>query len=226
MSYQIVTTYEEACQAVQHWGLLPLSSFIPDHPSLEAITPREAWHTGLQSDPWLWRDRFAVEGTAAYGRFIAGKPLLVSRELFPLVACLLGSTKTVAERFQAGVLARSTLKIYGLIAEHDGIDVKTLKKLADMQDKGEKNAFDHALVDLQGSAEIVISGLADRLNEHGNKSGWNSTCYMLAPRWMEQAHIEAASLTPEAARAGLQDWSASRWEASAQAYIEKKTSQR
>ncbi len=38
MSRRIVKTYEEACRAVEQLGILPLSGFIPAHPSLESIT--------------------------------------------------------------------------------------------------------------------------------------------------------------------------------------------
>lgn len=221
MSHQI-ETYEEACQAIAQWGIVPLSSFIPAHPSLEAITRPEAWHTGLQSDPWLWRDRLPAEGVAAYGRFLAGKPLLIAREVFPLVKCLLRPAETIDERYMAGLLARSTVRIYELISEQDGIDVKALRKLAGMQDKANKNAFDHALIDLQSSADILISGISERLNEHGNKSGWNSTCYMLADHWMTEHATTSVELTRAEAKTQLFAWLESRWSAEALRYLRGK----
>src|SRR5215472_12294965 len=104
MQYPIVNTFEEACDVIEHIGILPLSSFIPDHPSLASITNAGAWHTGMETDPWLWRDFFAGEGVAAYGRFIAGKPIFISRELFPLVRSMLSQSKSVADRYAAGNL--------------------------------------------------------------------------------------------------------------------------
>lgn len=221
MSHQ-VETYEEACQAIAHWGIVPLSSFIPEHSSLEAMTRPEAWHTGLQTDPWLWRDRLPAEGVAAYGRFLAGKPLLVARDIFPLVKCLLSPAETLDERYMAGLLARSTVRLYELISEQDGIDVRALRKLAGMQDKADKNAFDHALIDLQSSADILISGISERLNEHGNKSGWNSTCYMLADHWMAEQAITPAKLTRDEAKSQLFAWLEPRWSAEALRYLRGK----
>src|SRR6266487_3728476 len=124
LSHPIVNTYEEACHVVEHLGILPLSSFIPGHPSLVSITQDAAWHTGTGTDPWLWRDRFAGEGLAAYGRFLANKPLLISREMFPLMRCLLAAPEMVEERYAAGVLARSATQIYECIKENEGIDVR------------------------------------------------------------------------------------------------------
>ena len=53
MPYPAVNTFEEACDIVDRMGILPLTSFIPDHPSLTSITNDGAWHTGMDTDPCL-----------------------------------------------------------------------------------------------------------------------------------------------------------------------------
>ncbi len=217
-----IKTYAEACDVVAQWGILPLSGFIPDHPSLDSITADEAWHTGTATDPWLWRDRFAGDGIAAYGRFIGDKPLLVSRDIFPLVRCLLYPGQTVEGRYAAGTLSKPARQMYAIVQENDGIDVRTLRAMTDMQQKSAKSAFDRALIELQNAADIVISGIAERLNEHGNKSGWNSTCYTLSERWMSRHGIEALALAPEEARARLFAWIEERWAEDAVRYLAKK----
>jgi hypothetical protein len=218
----IIETYEEACQAVEEWGIVPLSSCIPEHPSLESLTRPEAWHTGLLDDPWLWRDRLPAEGVAAYGRFFAGKPLLVASDLFPLLRCLLTPDEDVEERYEAGLLARSTVHVYRLISEQAGIDVKTLRRLAGLQDRAAKNEFDHALIDLQESGDILISGVAGRLNEHGNKSGWSSACYTLSEHWMEEHNLTLLTLSRDEARARLFARLEPRWSANALRYLRGK----
>ena len=222
MSHPIVNTYEEACDVIEQLGIVPLSSFIPDHPSLVSITQDAAWHTGTSTDPWLWRDRFAGEGVAAYGRFLAGKPILISKEIFPLVRCLLAPSETVADRYAAGILARPAVRIYECIRENEGIDVKALRRLTGMQGTSDKRAFDVSLTDLQSTADIVISGISERLNEHGNKSGWNSTCYMLADRWMELHGIAAVLFRREEAKTKLYAWIEQRWDEGAVRYVERK----
>jgi hypothetical protein len=222
LSHPIVNTFDEACDVVEHLGILPLSSFIPGHPSLASITQDAAWHTGADTDPWLWRDRFASEGVAAYGRFLAGKPLLISRELFPLVRCMLAPSETVAGRYTAGILARSAARIYDCIRENDGIDVRTLRMLTGMQRTSDKRAFERSLIDLQSTADIVISGISERLNEHGNKSGWNSTCYMLADNWMERHRIAPVLCTREEAKTKLYARFEQRWDENAVRYLKRK----
>jgi hypothetical protein len=222
VSHLIVKTYEEASGAVAQLGILPLSRSIPAHPSLDSITEPAAWHTGTDTDPWHWRDRFASEGIAAYGRFIGPRPILIAQGIFPLVKSLLASPQTVKERYTVGLLARSTVQIYEIIQQNQGIEVRVLRKLAGMQDKGDKNAFDHALIDLQNTANIVISGMAENRNGLGKKSGWNGTCYILAEDWMEEHSIKQLSLTPTDAKTQLFAWLKPRWEENAILYLQKK----
>ena len=222
MSHPIAITYEEASEVVEHLGILPLSSFIPGHPSLASITRPDAWHTGADTDPWLWRDRFAIEGIAAYGRFLGDKPLLISRAMFAVMRCLLAQAETVEERYAAGLLAKATLRIYNCVRENDDIDVRTLRTLTGMQHASDKSAFDRSLNELQNTAEVVISGISERLNPQGNKSGWNSTCYMLADNWMERHGIVKAQQPPAEAKTKLYAWIEPRWEERAVQYLKKR----
>lgn len=222
MSHLIVKTYAEASEAVERLGILPLSGFIPEHPSLDSMTEPQAWHTGSEIDPWHWRDRFASEGIAAYGRFIGPRPSLIARGVFPLVKCLLTPAQPMKERYASGLLARSTVQVYEIIQQNSGIEVRALRKLAGMQGKEEKKAFDQALIDLQNTADIVISGVAENRDEQGNKSGWNGTCYMLAGDWMEEHGIEPLELAPAEARAQLFAWLRPRWTEHALLYLQKK----
>lgn len=222
MPHHTVHTYEEACQVVEQLSVLPLSGFIPDHPALDSLTLSEAWHTGNETDPWHWRDRFASEGIAAYGRFIGPRPILVARGIFPLLKCLLTPPESVEERYAAGLLARSAVQVYNIIQGNNGIEVRLLRKQAGMQDKSSKAAFDHALIDLQNTADIVISGVAENVNDQGIKSGWNGTCYMLAEDWMKKHSIEPLTLARADARTQLFAWLKPRWAESAVRYLEKK----
>lgn len=222
MSYPTITTYPEACQAVAHLGILPLSATIPDHPSLADITARDAWHTSTETDPWRWRNRFATEGIAAYGRFIGSKPWLVAREVFPLVHCILAGSSSVEERYRAGAMARPATQLYAIIQQQEIIDVRELRKQSGMQGRDDKADFDRALIDLQNLTAIVMSGTAPHHNAEGSRSGWDGTCYMLADAWMRQHGIAATQSTPTEAHAQLLSWLTPRWEEGALAYVRKK----
>jgi hypothetical protein len=94
--------------------------------------------------------------------------------------------------------------------------------LTGMQHTSNKHAFDRSLTDLQSTADVVISGISERLNEHGNKSGWNSTCYMLADRWMVRHGIAPVLYTREEAKMKLYAWIEQRWDESAVRYMKRK----
>lgn len=94
--------------------------------------------------------------------------------------------------------------------------------LTGMQRTSDKRAFERSLIDLQSTADIVISGISERLNEHGNKSGWNSTCYMLADNWMERHRIAPVLCTREEAKTKLYARFEQRWDENAVRYLKRK----
>jgi hypothetical protein len=216
-----LNTFEEASAYVRKVGILPLSSFIPDYYSLESLTVHEQWHTGLASDPWLWRDRFAGEGVAAYGRFFAKKPLLIAAEWFPLVKNVLEEPYTIHERYDDGLLPKATVDLYQAVSSDEGIDVKQLRAKIGMTGKESKNEFDRSIIELQGTTDLVIAGISERLNANGVKSGWNSTCYMTAEHWMELHCLPKNTLSSHEAKGKLRALIEERCEGKARAYLIK-----
>lgn len=188
---------------------------------MESITDPASWHTGTDIDPWLWRDRFAGEGIAAYGRFFAKKPMFIADRYFPLVKGALGAEKPVEQRYRDGLLSNSTLKIYRAIEAQDGIDARSLRKVTGMQHKEDKNEFDKALIELQSAFHIVIVGISEKLNSLGLKSGWNSTCYILAERWMELHELPVFEGSKQEAKLVLQTFLQSQWNPAAYQYMLK-----
>jgi hypothetical protein len=201
----IVTTFEQATDLIREFGILPLANLIPEHPSLESLTPKEAWHNDHtpEADPWLWRDRFASEGVAAYGKFFKKKNILIAKELFPAVKAVLGEERTVDERYADGELSQAAMKIYEAIEQQGGIDTRALRKAVGMAQTEAKKDYDKALLELQESCDIVIAGVVARANDQGEKSGWNSMGYELADRWLVQKGVSAELPTVEEAKTQL-----------------------
>ncbi len=194
LEWSMVETFEEAGAVIAKVGILPLSGLFPEHPSLESLTRRDAWHTDLETDPWQWRSRFADEGVAAYGRFMAKKPLLVDAAWFPLLNAALKPVKSLRSRYEDGIVSKDVLRLFDLIEANEGIDTRELRRSAGLQDKESKKTFDDSLIELQSTGEIVISGVAERLNELGTKNGWNSTCYSLSAHWMRRHGLKTLQL--------------------------------
>jgi len=74
----LLATYQDFIHRVEELGFLPMSNILLGYPSLGAETPGHIWHTGLETDPWQWKDRAAGEKQLAYGCILGGHKGFVS----------------------------------------------------------------------------------------------------------------------------------------------------
>lgn len=195
-----VKTYDQAVRLIEEIGLLPLAPLIPDYPSLDSVTNSDSWHSGTEYDPWLWRTQFSADGIAGYGKFIKKKSILVSRELLPYVKSVLGSADSVEERYYNGNVSKEAFEIYKIVSEEAGIDTRTLRARAGLKEKEQKRIFENALLEMQGSMDIVISGIQEKINEKGEKSGWNSTAFETYDSWVIRNGIQTLKIERENAK--------------------------
>lgn len=199
MREYLINTYQEAIEVIKEVGILPLAGLVPNHPSLASITPEANWHTGSELDPWRWRTKFAVDGEAAYGKFLKKKAVLIAREWFPLVQAILGSKESMARRYEAGLVSHTAYQLYQLIQEEEGIETRALRTKAKLKDKESKKIYEQGITELQGSLDIVIAGVKPRTNELGEVNGWNSTSFQTTAYWMQEVGLEASPLSKEEA---------------------------
>ncbi|WP_404447131.1 hypothetical protein LG307_01275 [Sutcliffiella horikoshii] len=194
-----IHTYEEAVAVIKEVGLLPLAPLFDDYPSLGGMTPKEAWHSDTEQDPWIWRTQFAADGVAAYGKFIKKKAVFISKDILPMMLAALASQETVEKRYEKGEVSREALTLFSLISQNQGIDTRVLRAKAGMKEKEKKKAFDQALLELQGNLDIVVSGIKEKQDENGEKNGWSSTAYETMRHWCDRNHIEPLRLKKEEA---------------------------
>ncbi|QUL58265.1 hypothetical protein KDC22_17915 [Paenibacillus tritici] len=215
-------------EVVGRLGIVPLASLIPEHPSVNGLTLAENWHTDTELDPWGWRVRFPGEGLAGYGKFIKKKAVLVSRGWLPAYLAAAGPQRSLEERYESGLATREALTLLQIIRAKEGIETRQLRSMADqlrsmadMKAKEKKTAFDNAVTELQGSMDIVISGVKQRLNADGEPNGWNSTSFETAGHWMKEAGIQPFEGTREEAVAWLRSGMDGSWAPEAIAWISK-----
>lgn len=200
-----IQTYEEAVAVIKEIGFLPLAPLIPKYPSLGSMTLHEHWHSDSELDPWLWRTRFSADGDAAYGKFVKKKSVFISSELVPLVRAVLGSANSVKQRYADGLVSREAVELFTLISEEEGIDTRVLRSKAGMKEKEKKKAFDNALLELQGTMDIVVSGTKEKTNSLGEKNGWSSTSYETITYWVENHNIAQNEINQKDAKTLLKD---------------------
>ncbi|WP_277585108.1 AlkZ-related protein [Psychrobacillus antarcticus] len=193
-------TYEDAIKVIEELGLLPLASLIPGYPSLNSITIQENWHSDTEFDPWIWRTKFSSDGVAGYGKFIKKKSILVSRQLLPYIKLVLGHNESVEERYFNGNISKEALSLYKIINQEAGIDTRALRVKAGLKEKEKKKEFENALLDLQGTMDIVISGIHERRNVDGEKNGWSSTSFETYDSWTSRNKIAVIDMKREDAK--------------------------
>lgn len=198
--YKQIKTYKEAIHIIEEIGLLPLAPLISDYPSLGSITAKEVWHSDTEFDPWMWRTQFSMDGTAGYGKFIKKKSVLISRELLPYFKKVLGEEDSIEQRFADGKLSREALVVFQLIEEEQGIDTRVLRKKSGLIQKEQKKIFENALLELQDSMDIVIAGIQEKTDDHGEKNGWNSTAFETYDAWTKRNGIQKIDLNRQEAK--------------------------
>ncbi|PZD97466.1 hypothetical protein DNH61_02410 [Paenibacillus sambharensis] len=173
--------YGEFVKLIEQHKILPFSGFIPEYPSLTAAASGNDWHTGTETDPWLWRIRVVEDGVAAYGKFFSDKACFIHTDYFPAVRSILASGKTVDERYQDGLLSRTAYHLYKVLREHEHIDSRNLRIAAGLHAKESKKEYEKSLAELQNYGDVVITGAAQQ-NDHA--SGWSSMCYQPSDVWL------------------------------------------
>lgn len=221
MSINPINTYEEAVELIHEVGILPLAGLIPTHPSLVSVTPEQSWHTGTEFDPWRWRTRFAADGHAAYGKFLKKKAVFISRKIFPYVQEILGSKRTISERYKDGMVTEPAVRVFDIIQAEPGVETRALRLKAGLQNKESKKSYDYAINELQGSIDIVIAGVSEKRNRLGDISGWSSTSFQTAEQWMKEHGIEHSQLGKEEARKKLHSHLDTVWQPEAIAFLKK-----
>ncbi|NEW06965.1 hypothetical protein GK047_13220 [Paenibacillus sp. SYP-B3998] len=204
MKERNIHTYEEAVRLIHEVGILPLAPLIPDHPSLYQITPGESWLTGTDLDPWMWRARFPSDGTAAYGKLLKKKSVLISSELFPFVKAILGNPQPVEDRYKLGLVSKAALELFRQIKEEEGIETRSLRFKTGMNAKEMKKTFGQGLLELQDTLDIVISGVKESRILLDEKSAWQSTSFETAHHWMESVGLHESDIDLKIARKELQ----------------------
>ncbi|UVI33023.1 AlkZ-related protein [Paenibacillus spongiae] len=193
--------YREFVDLVTQSGILPFSDFVPEYPALTTAASHNNWHTGTDTDPWLWRIRIVQDGAAAYGKFFGTKASFIHVDFFPVVKTILASDRTVEERYQDGLLSASAYRIYKILREQGNVDSRQLRKQAGLDTKESKKEYDRALIELQNQGDVVITGS----QESDNESGWSSMCYELSDDWMKSIPGSGRSLTIEEAKEQLRE---------------------
>jgi hypothetical protein len=198
-----LTTYDHFVDRVDELGFLPMSNILPGLPSLGAETPEDIWHTGLETDPWQWKDRAAVEKKLAYGCILGGHKGFISARMYPIFFVACHPKDTMPERWAAGLVNGTTWRLWQLFEARIQINTSQARILLGSSNKKSSTQVDSALIELQRDFYITVSGNERKVSADGHFYGWPSNVYTRLVDWIPKDWLATA---PEWNMAEARDW--------------------
>jgi hypothetical protein len=180
----LLTTYPDFLQRVEELGFLPMSNILPGFPSLSAETPDHIWHTGLETDPWQWKDRAAHEKQLAYGCILGGHKGFVCARMYPVFYATYHPSEQMPERWSAGTVNLLTWKLWQIFKGKSTINTSQARKLLSVSVKKGGSQVDVALKQLQMEYYITVSGNMQKISADGRLYGWPSNLYTRVIDWL------------------------------------------
>jgi len=188
----MLTTYQDFISRVDELGFMALSTIIQGFPSLSAETPGNLWHTGLDTDPWQWKDKAAQEKQLAYGCILGGHKGFVSVRMYPIFYAAYHLTETMPDRWMAGKVSQTTWRLWQLFEVKSSLYTSQARKLLGMPPKKGGNMLDTAIKELQRDYYITVSGNEKKVNADGHLYGWPSNTYTRVTDWVHGSWLNPA----------------------------------
>jgi len=193
----MLTTYEDFLERVESLGFMALSKILPGLPSLGDETAESAWHTGLDTDPWRWKDRAAEEKRLAYGCILGGHKGFVTKRMYPIFYAAFHPALSMSERWGSGTINQMTWRVWGLFEENSRLNISQVRKMMGVSRKQGGSALDTAVQQLQHEYYITVDGSERKVSAKGELYGWPVNRYCRVEDWAPEGWLE-----------GAKDWSA------------------
>jgi hypothetical protein len=186
-----LVTYEDFLARVETLGFMPLSQLFPGLPSLGGETPESLWHTGLDTDPWRWKDRAAEEKRLAYGCILGGHKGFVTQRMYPIFYAAYCPAISMPDRWAEGIVSQTTWQVWQLFEEHHTLNISQVRQMMGVSRKQGAGAVDTAIKQLQRDFYITMDGNDRKVSAGGEFYGWPVNRYARveewAPGWLDTA---------------------------------------
>jgi len=189
-----LNTYNNFIARVETLGFMALSNILPGLPSLGDETIESHWHTGLDDDPWLWKDRAADEKRLAYGCILGGYKGFVSKRMYPIFYAAFHPEQSMPERWMSGTVNQITWRLWQLFEERRVLNTSQMRQIMGVKFK---NAIDTATKKLQHEYYITVDGNEHKISAKGEFYGWPVNRYRQVMDWVPAGWLDDAK-----------DWSA------------------
>lgn len=188
----MLTTYEDFVARVESLGFMALSPLLPGFPSLGGETPESQWHTGLDTDPWRWKDRAAEEKSLAYGCILGGHKGFVSRRMYPIFYAAFHPMISMPERWATGTVSQGIWQIWQLFERNGTLNLIQVKQILGASRKQGGSAVDAAIQQLQREYYITVDGNDRKVSAKGEFYGWPVTRFSRVTDWVPTGWLDSA----------------------------------
>ncbi len=201
----MLTTYEDFIARVTSLGFMALSRLLPGLPSLGDETAEDLWHTGLDTDPWRWKDRAAEEKRLAYGCILGGHKGFVAQRMYPIFYAACHPPLSMPERWAGGTVSQDTWQLWQLFEEKGALTMSQVRQILGVSRK-QGAAVDTAIQQLQREYYIIVDGNERKVSAKGEFYGWPVIRYRRVLDWAPAGWLDGAQDWPAAeARALILD---------------------
>jgi len=193
----LLTNYDDFVARVESLGFMALSHLMTGLPSLGDETTESLWHTGLDTDPWRWKDRVAEEKRLAYGCILGGHKGFVTQRMYPIFYTAFHPTLSMPERWASGTVNQRTWRLWQLFEERGTLNTSQVRQALGVSRKQGASAVDTAIQQLQHEYYITVDGNERKISAKGEFYGWPVNRYCRVVDWAPAGWLDSAK-----------DWSA------------------
>ena len=188
----LLTNYDDFVARVESLGFMALSNLLAGFPSLGDETSESLWHTGLESDPWRWKDRVAEEKRLAYGCILGGHKGFVTQRLYPIFYAAFHPALSMPERWSSGTINQRTWQLWQLFEARGALTTSQARQALGVSGKRGASAVDTALRQLQREYYITVDGNQRKISAKGEFYGWPVNRYKRVLDWAPDGWLEDA----------------------------------
>ncbi len=125
---------------------------------------------------WEWKGPVIKEMNCAYGKFLRGKAMYISKKWFSDFANFRRDGYDFDARYDDGQASYHDKELFELLDANAPILSKPLKKMGDYGKNGKKG-FDTMITRLQKQCYVIISDFQYSTDKFGNQYGWGVAEY-------------------------------------------------
>jgi hypothetical protein len=193
----MLTSFEDFLARVEALGFMTLSTLLPGLPSLGSETSAKLWHTGLDTDPWRWKDRAAEEKRLAYGCILGGHKGFITRRMYSIFLAAYHPLLSMPERWASGTVSQRTWQLWQLFEHKGTLNLSQVRQILGVSRKQGAGQVDAAIQQLQQEYYITIDGIDRKVSAKGEFYGWPVHRFRRVIDWTPPGWLEGAN-----------DWSA------------------